>query len=160
MAITSKYSPRARVSFECAGVSLAKQQFAVEADVNRLIDRYKKTGSFYNPLSVQSGEARRPMYEDISTLPDLAETLETLQGAKDLFMGLPSAIREQFGNDVAAFVAWAQDVRNLPALGRLGIVDGVPDGAANGGDQPAPAVEAQEEVPGDAGDKEPQGSAV
>lgn len=141
----SKYDKRDRVPFVSLAPSLTQQQFAQEADVNVLIARYKQTGSFYNPLSLIGKEPRRPMYEDLAVLPDLQVSLATLQGAQDIFMSLPARVREQFGNDVAQFVAWAQDVRNLPALAELGVVDGVPSptpqGAAESGDQPAAAVE-------------------
>ena len=50
--------------------SLTQQQFAKEADINVLIDRYKRTGSFYNPM-VPSGTPRMPRYEDISDMPDM-----------------------------------------------------------------------------------------
>lgn len=135
--------------------SLAQQQFAKEADVNVLIERYKKTGSFYNPLTPSSAP-RMPQYADISEIPDMMGQLELLEGVQRLFGSLPARVREQFGNNPAEFVAWAQNPANFDAGVKLGIFDPsehpTPPVAAKEDDAgTAQAVAAKEENPAQAG---------
>lgn len=113
-------APRPQVSSELP--SLAQQQFAKEADVNVLIERYKKTGSFYNPLSPSSAP-RMPQYADLSEIPDMMGQMALLDGVQRLFQSLPARVREQFGNNPAQFVEWAQNPANFDAGVKLGIFD-------------------------------------
>lgn len=113
-------APRPRLS--STRPSLAQQQFAKEADVNVLIERYKKTGSFYNPLT-PAGTPRMPQYADLSAIPDMMGQLELLQGVQRLFGSLPAHVREQFGHNPATFVAWAQDPAHFSDGVKLGIFD-------------------------------------
>lgn len=100
--------------------SLTQQQFAKEADINVLIDRYKRTGSFYNPM-VPSGTPRMPRYEDISEMPDMMEQLESINRVNELFASLPASVREQFGHNPATFVEFAQNPANFDKCVELGI---------------------------------------
>ena len=111
-------APRPSLSSELP--SLAAQQFRDEADVNNLIERYKKTGSFYNPLTPQ-GTPRVPTYQDISELPDTLGQLQILKDVEQMFAALPAKVRDDFGNNVATFVSWAQG--KPEALAKLGIID-------------------------------------
>lgn len=126
--------------------SETKQQFAKEADINFLIDRYNKTGAFYNPVSMVGKQPRIPQYVDLTSVGDLASQLATIADCRTLFAQLPSKVREMFGHDVASFVKFAQDPANFDRCVELGIFDrvnGVPakaeELAAEGGD-PKPAA--------------------
>ena len=110
-----------RPSLTSALPSLAAQQFRDEADVNNLIERYKKTGSFYNPLAPQ-GTPRVPTYQDISELPDTLGQLQILKDVEQMFAALPAKVRDSFGNSVASFVEWAAQGKP-EELARLGIID-------------------------------------
>lgn len=104
--------------------SLAQQQFAREADVNVLIERYKKTGSFYNPLTPSSAP-RTPQYADLSEIPDMMGQMALLDGVQRLFQSLPARVREQFGHNPAEFVTWAQNPANFEVGVKMGIFDPV-----------------------------------
>lgn len=155
------FMERKRVSYSSALPSRTMQQFATEADVNVLIDRYKKTGSFYNPLTPQTGEPRRPMFEDISSLPSIDEAQEAILAAQEVFLRLPATVREQFGHNPALFVAWAQDPANLPALAKLGVIElpVVQQEPPEGGDKPAPASEEHKQTSGASATPEKGGAA-
>lgn len=140
---STPYTERVRVSPLSDLPSRTMQQFADEADVNVLIARYQKTGSFYSPLNPRQGEPRRPMFEDLASLPDVEEAQAALIEAQDIFASLPSSVREQFANNPAEFVSWAQNPANLPTLAKLGVIELPDQEAPTGADQPAPAVEAQ-----------------
>ena len=157
MKIYSRWSnegaPRPQISSDLP--SLAQQQFAKEADVNVLIDRYKKTGSFYNPLTPSSAP-RMPQYADLSEIPDMMGQMELLQGVQRLFGSLPARVREQFGNNPAEFVKWAQDPANFDAGVKLGIFDSSeqpkpPVAAEKEGEGAAQAAAAKDENPAQAG---------
>lgn len=100
--------------------SLTQQQFASEADINVLIERYKRTGSFYNPLSSPS-VPRAPRFEDIASLPDMMEQMDTIGMVNDMFMSLPASVRERFGHNPATFVEFAQNPVNFDECVKLGI---------------------------------------
>lgn len=120
--------------------SMTMQQFSKEADINFLIDRYKKTGSYYSPLST-SGTPRVPLYEDISDLPDITALYNRINDVVDFFSTLPASVRAQFGNSVSAFVEFAQNPANYDKCVEMGVFERA-IGASEGGDGPAPAPEA------------------
>lgn len=124
-----------------AAPSMTMQQFSKEADINFLIDRYKKTGSYYSPLST-SGTPRVPLYEDISELPDITALYNRINDVAEFFESLPSSVRVQFGNSISAFVEFAQNPANYAKCVELGVFERRANGASEGGDGPAPALEA------------------
>lgn len=126
---------------ESSAPSMTMQQFAQEADINFLIDRYKKTGSYYNPLSV-SGTPRMPMFEDISDLPDVPQAVGVINEVSEYFAALPATVRAEFDNSIATFVAFAQNPANYDKCVALGVFPRATIGAPEGGDGPAPALEA------------------
>lgn len=103
--------------------SMTQQQFAKEADINVLIDRYKKTGSYYSPLSPRSASPRLPIFQDIAEFGDIQRQMDTIQAASEMFASLPSDVRHRFGNNVAAFVEWAQRPENAIQMARWGLID-------------------------------------
>lgn len=105
------------ITFELPSLTL--QEFVREADVNYLIDTYKRTGAYYNPMTPRSGLL--PEYMDISELPDVQQARETIMRAQAIFDGLPAEIRARFENDAAKFVPWAQNPTNFVELVKLGL---------------------------------------
>lgn len=152
------YGERVRVQTENNFPSATQQQFASEADVNVLIARYEKTGSFYNPLTPQVGEVRRPMFEDVSAIPSVEEAQQTILEVQEIFGSLPSRVRERFGHNPAVFVEWAQNPANLPALAKLGVIELPKQEPSAEGDQPAPAVEAHKQGAAAGGDGSANGA--
>lgn len=103
--------------------SMTQQQFAKESDINVLIDRYKKTGSYYSPLSPRSASPRLPVFQDVSDFGDVQQQMDTIQAASEMFASLPSEVRRLFGNNVAAFVEWAQNPANAVQMARWGLIE-------------------------------------
>ena len=122
----TRYGAVIRPVYDSDLPSATMQQFKTEADINYLIDRYKATGSFYDPLRLGNAKRGMPSFDDISAIPDVTEAMNTIVEATDIFGALPAKVRAQFGNDVAAFVAFAQNPQNVKACVELGIYEAIP----------------------------------
>lgn len=94
--------------------SLTKSYFADECDINRIMASWSVTG-----LAPQT--TKPPVYSDFSDIPDYQSALNAVIEAKQSFMQLPSAIRERFGNNPAAYVDFCSNPDNLDELVKLGL---------------------------------------
>lgn len=102
-------------SLRCADVSLARQEFREESDINTIVDRF---GIGYDmPEGV-----RAPTFEDFADVFDFQSAMNVSLKAREAFMALPAAVRAEFGNDPQAFVAFASDDRNFDRLDALGMI--------------------------------------
>jgi len=105
---------RVQVDFVDA-VSMARQEFADECDVNSIMARYEKTGVF--PFN----EAAAPRYLDCSEIPDFQTAQQVVIDANAAFMSLPAHVRREFENDAAKFVDYACDPENLGQMREWGL---------------------------------------
>lgn len=101
------------LSFE-GELSLTKQSFKDECDVNNVLKRYRETGLF--PTDMGPG-----MYGDFSEVTDFQSAFEAIQEANAAFASLPANIRDYFKNDPATFIAFAEDPNNLDAMVDMGL---------------------------------------
>ena len=127
MEFKSPYVSRPEVSRGLTATlpSMTCQQFAGEADVNYLIDRYKRTGSYYDPMSAVNGAPPRiPTFADISDLSDMQTSLETVFRAQEIFAALPAVLRERWNNNPAELVAYASDPAHEAELVKCGVLQG------------------------------------
>lgn len=130
------YFPHHRVQQDVGGVSMTRQEFADECDVNVLMARYEKTGVW--PLPPLDA---KPRYLDVSDVPDLQGAMQVMIEAEAAFMSLPAIVRKEFDNDKLKFVEFAQDPANLDQMRIWGLA---PPKAAD----PAPVrVEVVGELP-------------
>lgn len=86
-----------------------------DADINKIIDRYQKSGS------VARINSREPFYGDVSELGDLAESIAKVKAADQLFMTFDAGLRERFNNDPVKFVEFFEDPGNLDEAIKLGL---------------------------------------
>lgn len=110
----SMYVPHAAVDLICEDASHTRQEFADECDINSIMKRFAVTG-------VLPGSDRKPMYGDFADLPSYMEAQQILLDANDAFMALPAAVRREFDNDPAKFVAFAEDDKNLDKMREWGL---------------------------------------
>lgn len=115
---------------ECSDPSLAQQQFAEEADINTIVNRFGLTGEL--PTAV-----RMPTYADFDEAIDYHSAMNVISAARESFMAMPAEVRARFANDPGAFVAFCSDESNRAEAAKLGLL--VPGAAAPGG---APAAKA------------------
>lgn len=81
----------------------AKQEFRDECDINRIMDRYNRTGQLPDLVS------REPMYGDFSEVPTYLEAVELVERAETAFMALPAEVRAECANDPAVFLDRVRD---------------------------------------------------
>lgn len=102
------------------GVSLTRQEFAEECDVNAIVARFEKTGGGW-PFVPNN---HVPHYVDFTAVPsDLQSAMSILNESNEAFMRLPASVRKDFDNDPMRFVEYASDRSNLPRLRELGLAE-------------------------------------
>ncbi len=107
------YSPRNSVVSPC-GDGAAQQQFAEDCDVNKIMQRFQKTGAIDHVAKHQPeyGFASPMQYHD---------SMNLLTKADSMFNELPSNIRNEFNNNPQAFLEFVQDPKNADRAKELGI---------------------------------------
>lgn len=86
------------------GVSLTRQEFADECDINAIMARYEKAGV----LTHLAHPTREPVYVDNWDIPDFRSAMDMMVAANEVFMSLPAYVRREFENDPAAFVEFVE----------------------------------------------------
>lgn len=120
-----------------------QQSFADQADVNQIMKRALRG----QPLP--AGE-RKPRYEDFAAVGDFRELHQRMAEADDLFMSLPSVVRDLAGNDPVRFGELLEDPEFLDQVeAELGEAFGRPAPAEPGepGAPPEPAPSAPQPAP-------------
>lgn len=112
------YGEHLKVQADTSGPSLTKQQFVADADINNIIARFAKTGTI-DPEILKAN----PVSGDFSEIGSYQESLNAVIHAETLFGALPAKVRDRFGNDPAAFVAFATNEKNRAELVELGLVE-------------------------------------
>lgn len=99
----------------CEDVSLAKQAFAEECDINTIVRRFGITGEL--PQGV-----RMPTYGDFTTVVDFQTAMNAIVSARESFEEMPADVRYRFHNDPAEFVDFCSDPANRAEAEKLGLV--------------------------------------
>lgn len=99
----------------CEDVSLAKQSFKDECDINTIVRNFGLTGELPN-------DVRAPQYGDFEGVFDYHTAMNQVIAAQDSFMQMPAEVRARFNNDPGAFVDFCSDVNNLEEMEKLGLV--------------------------------------
>lgn len=120
---------RPRVRHKSGGRTLVKASEAHHTDINKLMERYNRTGTV-----PQRGE--NYTYGDYSTRMDFHEALSRVRQAEKEFMHLPAHIRKFCDNDPGRFVDLVHDADGRSQLEKLGMLD---DFAPPGAPEPTPA---------------------
>lgn len=112
---------RERVSFATVGPSLTDQSMSEECDVNRILERYQRTGVLEH-LNRHEGS-----YGDFLDVPaNYQDAINQVMAADDAFATLPATVRRRFGNSVSDFLLFCSDPDNLGEMQSLGLLrDGV-----------------------------------
>jgi len=109
-------SPRLRVALVFEGPGKTLQSFKDECDINRIMNRYQQTGA------IDHVNRAKPRFGDLEVV-DFQTALNTVLDAEQRFAALPSSVRDRFGNDPAALLAFVADAGNLEEAVKLGLVD-------------------------------------
>lgn len=78
-----------------------------------------------NIVNAHIPQPQRPaLYGDFSTLPDdYMAAMQLISNASESFSSLPSAVRDRFGNDPAALLAFVADASNRDEAISLGLIE-------------------------------------
>lgn len=99
-------------------VSMTKQSFADDADINNIVARYNETGFLTDPLKPSS---RKAMYGDFSAV-DYVSAQNSIAQANSMFEQLPSSLRAKFSNNPAELLAFLDDAKNAEEAISLGLL--------------------------------------
>lgn len=99
----------------CNDPSLTQQQFAEEADINTIVDRFMKTG-------VLPDAAMMPQYVDYEGIFDFQSAMNVVRAADENFMRLDARVRARFQNSPQAFLEFFADPNNAEEGRRLGLL--------------------------------------
>lgn len=99
----------------CMDASRTRQEFAADADINTLIERF---GIGYEmPMYVVP-----PMSGDFSDFPDYRAAVEMIRNANATFDALPAKVRNYFENDPAQYIEFFDNLEaNRDEAVRLGL---------------------------------------
>lgn len=122
MKISSRFKHHKIVGKKFSEPSMTHQSFKNECDVNTIMDRYRRTGVLVDP-SVQT--SRSPLFGDFTNVPDFHKAQEIIIESENLFMSLPSHVREAFNHSPGDFMDFCSDPANRDELIDLGLV--IPD---------------------------------
>lgn len=107
----------ARPSVDCSGDKvLTVQSDADEANINKIVAKMEK-----GQMSFRMNAAP-PFYGDVSEFDGLADAVEKVLSANDLFMDMSASIRERFDNDPVKMVEFLEDEANRAEAIKLGMV--------------------------------------
>lgn len=95
--------------------SLTQQQYKDDCDINKILERYARTGELTHMMK------RDPAYGDFSKVPDYLDAMGIVLKAQEQFENLDAPIRKRFNNDPAEFLAFATNAENLPEMVKMGL---------------------------------------
>lgn len=100
--------------------SLTKQHFKSETNINTIMSRYEKQGI------VDHINKHKGTYGEFADIPDYQEALNKMKLAEEMFMELPSRVRNYFQNDPVQFVEFVQNPANEGKLVEIGLAKAKP----------------------------------
>lgn len=98
--------------------SLTQQQFKDECDINKIMDRYLRTGVLSDPLNMRGPGT----YGDFTEMGDYQENMNKIIAAREMFDSLPSKVRNRFGNNPAEMINFVLDSSNKNEAIKLGLL--------------------------------------
>lgn len=112
----SAYSDSVRVRTPVGLLSLTKQSFADECEINNIVARHARTGV------LEHANRYAGHYGDFCDVQDYQSSINAVKAASDMFMSLPSKLRSRFENDPGKFLDFCSNVENKDEMGTLGLL--------------------------------------
>lgn len=110
----TQFNGRRVIGVEFTEPTMTKEAPANEVDINKIMDRYLKTGVLPEPRPAQYGDA--------TAVPSYEEAMNIVNQGREAFEALPAKIRERFANDPAQFLDFVNDEANYDEAVKLGLV--------------------------------------
>jgi len=114
--IRSRAPGSERVQLKMYGKTITKQSFKDDCDINKIMDRFVKTGV------LDHVREHGPEYGFASS-DDFKASMEIIAKAQTMFEELPSKIRTKFENDPAKFLDFVQDEKNTKEMEEMGLAN-------------------------------------
>lgn len=141
--IRKPYDAHERRPQQLPGKTMTQQHFKDECDVNTILKRYARDG-------LVSHLATRPgAYMDLPDSMELQDAIAIMMRAQEDFDALPSAVRKEFDNDPAKFLAFAEDPENTDRMREMGLLP--PLEGDQGPSRPQPSADPSGEPGGSPG---------
>lgn len=102
-------------AIHCTDVSLAKQSFAEECDINTIVRKFGVTGEL--PTNI-----RMPSYGDFTGLNSFHEAMNAVAAAHESFDQMPAEVRARFHNNPQEFIEFCDNPANMAEARKLGLV--------------------------------------
>ena len=99
--------------------SLTQQQFKDECDINKIMDRYLRTGVLSDPLQNRG----TPKYGDYADIGDYMDHMNKVVEAIEMFEALPASIRKRFNNNPGELIDFVMDENNRTEAEFLGLIE-------------------------------------
>lgn len=106
------------ISFEGC-VSKTKQSFSNDCDINKIMAKAIKTGMLVDSVGISS---RQAVFADVADIGDYRLVMDKIAKANEAFEQLSAEVKNRFGNDPAALVAFMQDENNLEEACKIGLL--------------------------------------
>ena len=103
--------------------SFTQQQFAEEADINAITERYRSTGYLSDPLNPGTNI---PSFGNFSSEHSFLDAQLIISRSYEMFDSLPSSLRERFSNDPSRLLAFVDDESNFDEAVKLGLLSPLP----------------------------------
>ena len=98
--------------------SMTQAQYKDECDINKIMDRYFRTGCLSDPLN----QMKPGTYGDFTGMGDYMENMNKIVQAREMFEALPAKVRERFCNNPGAMIDFVMDPNNKDEAIRLGLL--------------------------------------
>jgi len=114
--ITKRPDGSLRVASVFTKPSRTQQQFKDECNINKIMEKYRKTGMVTHLRNGGEG-----VYADLSQVGDYQDMVHRVMHANEEFLKLPSEIRTRFGNDPQNLVDFLKDPKNTDEAIKLNL---------------------------------------
>lgn len=106
------------------GDSMTHQSFKDECDINNLVARYQRTGSWSDGMTIPSVQPSFGTFDQNFTY---YEAQNLIKRAENEFMSLPASVRSRFDNDPGKLLSFVDDPANAEEAAKLGLIDSFSD---------------------------------
>lgn len=114
------YGPQIKQTLECTDPSRTKQSFKDECNINKILERFSKTGELTHLMKAE------PRYGDFADVGTFQEAMGVVAFAHEQFAALSAAVRKRFNNDPSEFLEFANNPENHKEMVKLGLAVVIP----------------------------------
>lgn len=96
-------------------VGKTQQEFAAEADINTIVERFGLTGAVPEVWNA-------PQSGDFTGVSDFSSAMQAVRKAEEAFMELPGDVRARFANDPQRLMEFLENDKNRDEAMKLGLL--------------------------------------